>query len=100
MSTLSSTSTLDEIKAAYMDNASYEEDASVAKAKAFVTACRLLLMKIPKVSQDSEGARVEMNPDLIQREMAEAREYVRAHEPTTTAGSTGRATSRYFKGVY
>ena len=47
MSTLSSASTLTEVEAAYDDNASYAEDASVAKAKAFVTACRFLIRRLP-----------------------------------------------------
>ena len=42
MSTLSSSSTLQEVLDAYVDNASYEEDSDVAKAKAFITACRIL----------------------------------------------------------
>ena len=42
MSTLDSTSTLGQVESAYADNASYAEDNSVDKARAFVTACRLL----------------------------------------------------------
>ena len=47
MSALTSASTLTDVQNAYVDNASYAEDASIAKAKAFVTACRILLLKLP-----------------------------------------------------
>ena len=47
VSTISSASTDAEVQAAYDDNASYVEDNSVDKAKAFITACRLLIRRIP-----------------------------------------------------
>lgn len=47
MPSLTSASTLAQVEASYDDNASYAEDASVAKAKAFVTACRILLRRLP-----------------------------------------------------
>jgi len=47
MATLSSNSTDAEVWAAYDDNASYEEDASSARALALVTACRILRRRLP-----------------------------------------------------
>jgi hypothetical protein len=47
MASLDSSSTLAEIEAAYLDNVSYEEDNSTAKAAAFITACKMLLLKRP-----------------------------------------------------
>jgi hypothetical protein len=47
MATLSSSSTDAEVQAAYDDNASYEEDASATKARAFVTACIILRGRVP-----------------------------------------------------
>ena len=47
MSTLTSASTLAQVKAAYADNASYVEDNSVAKCRAFITACTILLLNLP-----------------------------------------------------
>lgn len=44
---LTSSSTLTQIIAAVVDNASYEEDDDITKAKAFVTACRILIFKLP-----------------------------------------------------
>ena len=47
MSALSSSSTLVQVENAYDDNASYAEDESVAKCRAFLTACRILLRRMP-----------------------------------------------------
>ena len=71
MSTLSSSSTLAQVQDAYVDNASYAEDASVAKAKAFVTACRILLLKLPAEAGTRES-HVRLNPAEIAREIREA----------------------------
>lgn len=75
MATLSSASTLAEIKAAYADNASYEEDASPAKARIFVTACRLLILNLPAMAVHS-GESVTLNPALIAAEMKQARTWL------------------------
>lgn len=92
MATLSSSSTIDEIKASYADNASYEEDGSVTKAKAFITACRILLLRIPRLSAQ-DRAQIQMAPELIQQEMRRASDFV-ASNPA--AGSTtGRGTVHY-----
>lgn len=60
MSTLTSSSTLAQIEAAYADNASYAEDDSLAKAKLFETACRLLIFKLPR-SAGHGDAQVTLN---------------------------------------
>lgn len=72
MSTLSSSSTLAQVKAAYDDNASYAEDASVTKAKAFLTACRILLRRLPARSKSGDGSEVELDVALIRKELEEA----------------------------
>lgn len=76
MSTLSSSSTLTAIKNAYIDNASYAEDASTAKAKAFITACRILLLKLPKRAAHGRGNEVELDPRLIHDEMKAAQRWL------------------------
>jgi hypothetical protein len=88
MSSLNSSSTIEQIKAAYADNASYSEDASVAKARAFVTACRLLLLKLPK-SSGSAGGNVTLSPELIAKEMELAQAYVSDSGATTEQGGAG-----------
>lgn len=88
MSTLNSNSTLAEIEAAYDDNASYEEDGSVSKAKAFVTACRMLVRRYRKVMQRGSGTRIENDIARVQEELKRASTYVAQHD---TAGNGGGA---------
>jgi hypothetical protein len=79
---LSSTSTTADVLAAYADNADFEETNDVAKARAFISACRLLLS--PKhtlkrsVSGGRSGSEVELMPEVIERRMDEARRFVAA----------------------
>ena len=51
---LDSTSTNAEVRAAYDDNASYDDDQSVAKARAFRTACRMLIRRLTEQSSDGD----------------------------------------------
>ena len=86
MSALSSASSLDEIQAAYADAACYQEDGSASKARAFITACRLLLLQLPKrVSKGgrAQGEEVELDPGLLARQIDEAKRYL-----TSTAIAT------------
>jgi len=78
MSVLTSTSTLAEIKAAYADNASYLEDGSATKARTYITACRMLLMRLPKrVSKGrSQGEEVELNTEILQTQIADAQRFL------------------------
>ena len=80
MATLTSASTLAEIKAAYADNASYLEDGSATKARAFITACTLLLLRLPKrVSKGGgQGEEIELDPQLLADQIGEAKRYLSA----------------------
>ncbi len=80
MATLSSSSTLAEIQAAYDDNASYAEDASTVKAVAFITACRLLLRRTYKrqVHGGRGGQELEADPSLLRAELEDARRWLAA----------------------
>ena len=65
MSTLDSSSTVDDIKAAYWNNASYQEDNSLTKCKAFVTACRLLLSLPMSTTSTIEGRNESISFDMV-----------------------------------
>ena len=71
---LTSASTDQEIHDAYFDNASYEADNSKAKALAFVTACRFILLKRP-MRMKHENQEVEVDLSLIANEMKAARRW-------------------------
>ena len=91
MSTLSSASTLVQVQAAYDDNASYSEDASPAKCKVFITACRLLLRLMPARSVHGgrgSGEEVETTVGLIQKEMESAQGWLAGND-ANGAGAGG-----------
>lgn len=96
MSTLSSSSTLAEIQAAYDDNASYVEDDSTAKAQVFVTACRLLLRQTPKVAVHGGrgGREIQLSPELIRDEMRDAQQWL---SQKSTAGRAKRFSLENFR---
>jgi len=97
MGTLSSSSSFAEIRAAFDDNASYEEDGSVAKAKAFVTACRMLLRRTPKrAAVGGGGHELELDPAIIKEMMADAQEWIAAND-TVEGGRTTWATLEDFR---
>jgi hypothetical protein len=48
--------TLATAQAAYLDNADYDESASVSKAKAFRTACRQLIVLLPSSAMRGAGS--------------------------------------------
>lgn len=76
---LSSTSTLAEIQAAYDNNASYHEDGSAEKARTFITACRMLIGRLPKrVSKGgrSQGEEIELDPRLLADQIEEAKQFL------------------------
>ena len=98
MGDLTSSSTLAEVQASYDDNASYFEDNSIAKAKAFVTACRILLRRT--ATQMVKGSnQVNLNVPLIEKQLEEAQEWLLARDPDFRPGpTTTRADFRNFRG--
>lgn len=89
-STLSSSSIEAEVLAAYDDNASYEEDASRAKALAFITACRILRRRVP-LSAGRGGQSFTF--ESLTKEIESAQGWLDTH-PATTGSGSGRV--RYF----
>jgi hypothetical protein len=97
MASLSSTSTIAEIEAAYADNAGYAEDNSPSKARAFITACRLLLLKRP-TEAGSGTDRLVLSPEQIAAsDPARARLARRATTSVTTPRSGPRVTRVSFQ---
>lgn len=98
MSSLSSSSTLAQVWAAYEDNASYEEDLSTTKAKAFITACRILLRRTPS-SQTKGSNQVNYDPGHIAKELEHAKVWLEARDPDYRVGPDSvRPDFRNFRG--
>jgi hypothetical protein len=76
---LNALSTLDEINAAYAENASYLEDGSPDKARQFITACRLLILMLPRRATKggrNQGEEIELQPQLLKDQIDEARRFL------------------------
>lgn len=86
---ISSSSTLDEIKAAYLDNATYDEESDAAKARAFIVACRALLLKLPKRARHGGSEEVELTPNEIRGQLEAAKRWLTVNADGT-AGSASR----------
>lgn len=87
MSTLNSSSSFAEVKAAYMDNASYAEDNSVTKAAAFITACRFLTLLLPGRASKGRQQEIEFTANLetIEKQMNAASVWL----DSANAGASG-----------
>lgn len=86
MASLSSASTNSQVFAAYDDNASYEEDGSAAKARAFITACVILRRRLPQIVQQTGGSMITVQS--LESEMERARAWI-ATNPDATSGTGG-----------
>lgn len=84
-STLSSSSTYEEVKAAYRDNASYREDSSRSKALAFITAC-IFLADLTPLSASRDGQSTTKESLLEQQHKAEA--WLTANPGSSGSGAT------------
>jgi hypothetical protein len=84
---LTSTSTIAEIQAAYVDNALFDVDNSLTQARLFVQACRILLLKMPKMAAQ-DRASLQLNPEMIQAEMERGVAFI-ANNPSATGGGGG-----------
>ena len=76
MATLTSASTTEEVKAAYDDSAGYAEDGSAAAAATFVTACRILLRRLPKSIMRGSSDQLTLELELIRAELIEAQRWL------------------------
>lgn len=71
-----STSTIAQIVAAIADNASYQENDSLTEAKAFVSAARLYIFKVPK-RQKNRSSETELDVKELRAEMKTAQDWIR-----------------------
>ena len=85
MSTLSSSSTDQQVWDSFDDNASFEEDGSASKAAAFVTACRILLRRRPQ-STSVDGTTVSFDGGAIEKEMLRAQKWQAANRANAAGG--------------
>lgn len=75
--------TLSEVQDAYDANADYDEDNSLSKAKAFRTACRRLLAKLPSSSlrgyMGGSQQSLQFRLDEIRRALKDSEAWIAMH---------------------
>lgn len=86
-------STLADARQAYLDNADYADVGSSAKARAFIVACRSLLILQPSRSM-ATSHQVEFMPQLISAQLQEAKDWLAINDPA--AAGKGGGHKRYF----
>lgn len=96
MSSINSSSTIAEVEASYDDNASYAEDNSPAKCRAFMTACRMLLRRYPRMTGTAQQ-HTHFNPDLLQKELETAQAWLEANDTQAPQASGPRITRVSFE---
>jgi hypothetical protein len=79
MSSLSSSSTTVQVKAAYDDNASYLEDGDVSKAKTFLTACMILKRRVPL---RSTHAGADMTKESLNQDIEDVKDWLAQNDVT------------------
>lgn len=92
MSTITSLTTLAEIRTELMRTASYEEDASAEKARAFITACRALMAVSPSAATE-DGQSLANDKAHYREEMKLAREWLARYGQTPTPTGSGALAS-------
>lgn len=80
--------TLDEVIDDLLDNADFEEAASLTKAKAFVTAAKRYLILAPASSSD-QGSSLSINASQVHEMLRRAQSYV------AVAGGSSGSSVRY-----
>lgn len=93
---LDSSNTIADYIASYNDNACYDEVGSVVKAKAFVTACRLLMQNL-FLSQSQGGESASISITSIENALAEAQRWLAINDPNSTQRVRGYVTRADFR---
>jgi len=83
MPALTSSSTLADAQAAFIDNSMY--DVGSGDVTLFIQACRFLLLMMPKLAAHGGGAQLQLNPEMIAKELKNAQQW----NASDSASSTG-----------
>jgi hypothetical protein len=89
MSSLSSASTRQQVLDAIVDNASYLEDNSVAKCKAYITALRIWLRRFAFEESRSGGESLRYNTSNSERDLRDAITWLSNNGGSSGAGNYG-----------
>jgi hypothetical protein len=95
---VSGDSTDQEVWKAYDDNASYVEDNSTVKARAFITAVRILLRRTPSGLLKGSNS-LSFNVEVLQKQLQDAQVWLEARDAAYEPGPVvTRPDFRRFRG--
>jgi hypothetical protein len=101
MASLSSASSYEDVFACYTNNAGYEEDMSVPECRAFITACRFLLLLLPKrAAHANRSEEVEIDPSVIQAELRAAKVWLTINSAALSAARATFSDFTFFRDGY
>ncbi|HWC89574.1 MAG TPA: hypothetical protein VG433_07965 [Pirellulales bacterium] len=82
--TLSSASTLAQVQASYDDNAAYAELGDTGMCASFITACRILLRRLPQEASHGNGRNtVQWNLSVILESQKKAERWLATQQTAT-----------------
>lgn len=79
--------TLATVREAYIENASYESEASVEKARLFLTAARRLLVMLPASAVGRDRTQADFEMSTIREEIKACQAWLAANPSSTTQAS-------------
>ena len=88
MAFVTSANTLQEIKDAFDDNASYKVEGDIAKAKEFIVAAMVYLRRVVDLTTQGDTT-VRDEPEKIQKMLESAEEWWTANDAAATSGRVG-----------
>ena len=96
--TLSSASSLINVRNAYLDNASYEQNNDVNACATFVTACRMLLAMMPTVVSAGGDASLTIDLKIVQQELTSARQWLDTNSSNNSGAGIVAVDLQNFRG--
>lgn len=81
MATITSSMTIAQIEAVYLDNCTYAEDASVTKAKAFQSALRALIL-VSSTAMAKGGSSVSFDRAALPEQLKAVTQWISMHPAT------------------
>jgi hypothetical protein len=82
----------------YLNNAEYEATASVEKARLFQSACRQLLLLMPKSAGEPAGGNLATNSDLVRAELQAVTAWLASNDTGNTSRRVGGRRFASFEG--
>jgi|SRR6185437_3017856 len=98
--TISSSSTLADCQAAYLDNCGYREQRSLTMARAFCSACRAILLLMPQSAAQGGDQTISFNIPAIRAQLDDAQGWIAMNSAGNGSERVVGTVSPNFRGLY